>query len=331
VIVSIRTVSSLLHAFGAILCFAANPVLAMDNVTLRTDVFFHGPHAPFFLGIEKGFYKSEGIELTVKPGTGSGTVIKLVGNKNDDFGYADGATLVKAVTEGVPVKMVMGILQESPMVIVSLKDSGITKPSDLPGKTMAGTPGSSPELMFPAFCKIAKVDCSGISIVQVDIPGKVSALLAKRVQATFVYAVTQVPMIEDQTGGPINVIQYSANGLNLLSNGIVANTEMIEKNPDLVKRFVRATVKSWQFAIDHQDEAVAAFVKISDKPKASVVRQQLNTTLSLLATPRTKGKPLGWMSPEDWRETVAYLEQYGGVPKDTSVDSIYTNKFVEAK
>lgn len=330
-IVSFRAVGSLLCAFSAVLCFAANPALAMDNVTLRTDVFFHGQHAPFFLGIEKGFYKSEGIELTVKPGTGSGTVIKLVGNKNDDFGYADGATLVKAVTEGVPVKMVMGILQESPMVIVSLKDSGITKPSDLPGKTMAGTPGSSPELMFPAFCKITKIDCSGISIVQVDIPGKVSALLAKRVQATFVYAVTQVPMIEDQIGGPINVIQYSANGLNLVSNGIVANTEMIEKNPDLVKRFVRATVKSWQYAIDHQDEAVAAFVKISDKPKESVVRQQLNTTLSLLSTPRTKGKALGWMSPDDWRETIAYLEQYGGVPKDTSPDSIYTNRFIEAK
>jgi NitT/TauT family transport system substrate-binding protein len=327
----LRTVRARLLARAAVTLLTVAPALAMDKVTLRTDVFFHGPHAAFFLGIEKGYYKEADIELTVHPGSGSGTVIKLVGNRNDDFGYADGGTLAKAISEGVPVKMVMGILQESPMVIVSLKDSGIARPSDLPGKTMAGTPGSSPELLFPAFCKINRIDCSGISIVQVDIPGKVTALLAKRVQGTFVYAVTQVPMIEDQIGGPINVIRYAAHGLNILSNGIVVNTEVLDKNPDLVRRFVRATVKSWQYAIDHQDEAVAAFAKVSDKPKASIVRQQLNTTLSLLATPRTKDKPLGWMSPNDWLETLGYLKEYGGVAKDLTPDRIFSNAFVEVK
>ena len=312
--------------------FALNaPAFALDKLTLRTDVFFHGPHAPFFLGIDKGFYKDEGIDLAVKPGSGSGTVIKLVGNQNDDFGYADGGTLVKAISEGVPVKMVMGILQESPMVIVSLKETGITKPSDIPGRTMAGTPGSSPELMFPAFCKINKIDCSGVSIVQVDIPSKVAALLTKRVQATFVYAVTQVPMIEAQINGPINVIHYSDYGLNLLSNGIVANSEMIEKNPDLVQRFVRATLKSWKYAIEHKDEAIASLAKVTDKPPAPVASKQLDITMSLLATPRTKGKPLGWMSEDDWKETIAYLEEYGGVVKGLAPDKIFTNKFVEAK
>jgi len=326
----LRAVWKLLFAFSAVVVLNA-PAIALDKVTLRTDVFFHGPHSPFFLGIDKGFYKDEGIELTVKAGTGSGTVIKLIGNKNDDFGYADGGTLVKAISEGVPAKMVMGILQESPMVIVSLKESGIAKPGDIPGKTMAGTPGSSPEVMFPAFCQINKIDCSGVSIVQVDIPSKVSALLAKRVQATFVYAVTQVPMIEAQINGPINVIHYSQYGLNLLSNGIVANSEVIEKNPDLVQRFVRATLKSWKYAIEHKDEAIASFTKVIDKPPAEVALKQLEITLSLLATPRTKGKSLGWMSEDDWKETIAYLEQYGGVTKGLTPDKIFTNKFVETK
>lgn len=107
------------------------PAAAMDKVSVRMDVFLHGPHAPFFLGVEKGFYKEQNIEVTVHPGSGSGTVIKLIGNKNDDFAYADGATLVKAISEGVPAKMVMGLLQSSPMVIVALKESGISKPSEI--------------------------------------------------------------------------------------------------------------------------------------------------------------------------------------------------------
>jgi NitT/TauT family transport system substrate-binding protein len=196
---------------------------------------------------------------------------------------------------------------------------------------MAGTPGSAPELMFPAFCKLNKIDCSGITIVQVDIPSKVSALLTKRVQATFLYAVTQPPMIEDQIGGPIDVLYYSDYGLNLLSNGIVVNSEVIDKNPDLVKRFLGATVKSWQYAIDHQDEAVAAFTKVTDKPKPSVARQQLKTTLSLLTTPRSKARPLGWMSRDDWKETISYLEEYGGIPQGIVPDRIYTNAFVDTR
>jgi NitT/TauT family transport system substrate-binding protein len=295
------------------------------------DVFLHGPHAPFFLGVEKGFYKEQNIDVTIHPGTGSGTVIKLIGNKNDDFAYADGATLVKAISEGVPAKMVMGLLQTSPMVIVSLKEAGISKPADIPGKRMAGTPGSAPELMFPAFCKVNRIDCTGVNSVQVDIPGKVAALLSKRVQATFVYAVTQVPMIEDTVGGPVNVIRYADNGVNLLSNGIVTHNDTVEKKPDLVRRFVRATVKSWQYAVDHPDEAITAFVRVSDKPKAAVAMQQLKTAISLLSTPRTKGRPLGWMSADDWKETIAFLEEYGGVQKGLTPERIFTNAFLDAK
>ena len=69
------------------------------------------------------------------------------------------------------------------------------------------------------------------------------------------------------------------------------------------------------YTMGHQDEAVAAFGKVSDKPKASVARQQLDTTLSLLTTPRSKGRPFGWMAPDDWRESINFLEEYGGVAK----------------
>src|ERR1700738_1564073 len=106
---SLRTSSGWLLMFCTVALFEAGTARAIDKVTLRTDVFFHGQHAPFFLGVDKGFYKEENIDLTVNPGSGSGTVIKLVANRNDDFGYADGGTLVKAVAEGVPAKMVMGI------------------------------------------------------------------------------------------------------------------------------------------------------------------------------------------------------------------------------
>jgi NitT/TauT family transport system substrate-binding protein len=98
-----------------------------------------------------------------------------------------------------------------------------------------------------------------------------------------------------------------------------------------VRRFVRASLKSWKYAIEHQDEAIAAFGRVTDRPKASIAQQQLKTTLSLLTTPRTKGKPLGWMSTDDWRETIGFLEEYGGLPKGITPERVFTNAFVEGK
>src|SRR5438045_7451558 len=83
----------------------------LDKVSVRADVFFYGAHTPIMVGIVDGIYKKHGIEATFAIGRGSGTTIQTVANMSDQFGFADGATLVRLTAQGLRAKQIVGVLQ----------------------------------------------------------------------------------------------------------------------------------------------------------------------------------------------------------------------------
>ena len=125
--------------FLALLTASAGPAVAqdrpLDHVSVRADVFFYGAHVPIMLGIVDGIYKKHGIDATFATGRGSGTTIQTVANMSDQFGFADGATLVRLAAQGLHAKQIVGILQTGSNSVMTLPDSNITKPQDLNGKT----------------------------------------------------------------------------------------------------------------------------------------------------------------------------------------------------
>jgi NitT/TauT family transport system substrate-binding protein len=82
---------------------AANAAQAQDKVTFRLNWLLYGFHTPFYLGLERGYYKDEGIDLTIGEGQGSVRAVQTVGAKGDMFGLADGGSIVGGVTKGAPV------------------------------------------------------------------------------------------------------------------------------------------------------------------------------------------------------------------------------------
>src|SRR5262249_56059491 len=86
----------------------------LDRVSVRADVFFYGAHVPIILGIVDGIYKKHGIDATFATGRGSGTTIQTVANMSDQFGFADGATLVRLTAQGLRAKQIVAILHIRP-------------------------------------------------------------------------------------------------------------------------------------------------------------------------------------------------------------------------
>src|SRR5205823_358189 len=154
-------------------------------------------HAPFYYGLKKGFYSAEGIDLTIKAGTGSGTTIQQVDQKNTTFGWADTPVLLNSVAKGMKVKSLGVFLQKGPSSVEYLADHGI----------------------------------------------------------------------------------------NRLGTGIVANTDALAANPDLARRFVRATQKSWAEAAKDIPGAVQAMVGMApNEPPQTVLTKQLTLCLPLLGS-----------------------------------------------
>ena len=173
---------------------------AQDRVSVRADVFFYGAHVPIMLGIVEGMYKQHGIEPTFAAGRGSATTIQTVANMSDQFGFADGATLVRLSAQGLRAKQIVGILQTGSNAIMTLPDSGIRQPQDLNGKTTGFAPGSATDQIFPAFARKTGIDFASIKGVSVDPPTRDSLFLLKKIDFDMALAVAQLPILQERCG-----------------------------------------------------------------------------------------------------------------------------------
>lgn len=319
------------------LCSLAMPLgsanaQAPEEVSVRMDWVFSGYHAPFFVGVENGYYADEGLNVTVEPGSGSGTVAQAIGAGNGDFAAVDGGTTMNLVSKGLPVKVVMGILQRSPLSVVYRTDSGISEPKDLEGKTIGVTNGEAPLILLPAFLEATGVDQSRVSLINADAASKDAIMLAGQVDAVLNFNFLAIPPLED-AGLEVGTLNYADHGINVPGLSLIASKEFISKNPETVERFVRATVRAYEWSMAHPKEAIDILVESTpgQKIREETALRVLTLSFDLLHTDRTKGKPLGVMAPEDWREAEDLLVKYQDLNRVESVDEYFTNEFVPAE
>ncbi len=306
---------------------AASSAPPATKVTLTLNWIPYGEHAPFYYGLKKGFYTAEGIDLTIKAGTGSGTTIQQVDQKNTTFGWADTPVLLNSVAKGMKVKSLGVFLQKGPGSVEFLADGPIKTPADLKGKKIGGTPGDALYATFPAWLKANGLSVSDVTIVNLDAAGKIAALSEGRVDAIMGFAHDQAPTIEGKTGKKVNYFLYADYGMNMLGTGIVANTEALAQNPDLARRFVHATQKSWTEAAKDVPGAVDAMVGMAqNEPPRDVMVKQLTKCLPLVGL--DKGTP-GVNSEADWSHTVELMSKYANLKDPGAPDKYWDSTYAK--
>lgn len=167
----------LFSSLASVMLMISPHVHAEDNVSLRLNWYLGGLHVPFYYGLEKGFYKQEGIQLTINEGRGSANTVQVVAAGTDTFGLADSSSVINLVSKGGEIKSVMNILSSTGFSVVSAASAGIRKPKDLEGKTLAVSPGDPIRGLLEALAAANKVDTSKINFVQVDPAAKVVSVL----------------------------------------------------------------------------------------------------------------------------------------------------------
>src|SRR5438045_7501025 len=235
--------------FAAILAatvavIAAPFATAADAVSFRLNWYLGGLHVPFYYGKERGFYAAEGIDLTINEGRGSANTVQVVAAGSDTFGIAESSSVISTAAKGADVKSVMSLLNSTGFAVVSLAETGIRTPKDLEGKKLAVSAGDPLGQLFQALAAHNKLDVSKITMVQVDPAAKVVAVLEKRADGLLGGADDQYFLIK-QRGVQPAALRFSDNGANIVGMTIVTKTDLTKTNPDLVRRFVRATIKSW--------------------------------------------------------------------------------------
>ncbi|HEY8015363.1 MAG TPA: ABC transporter substrate-binding protein [Dongiaceae bacterium] len=307
---------------------------AADKVIFRTNWLFYGSHSIFFLGIDKGLYDKNNLDVVVKQGNGSGNTVRLVANKDSTFAYCSAVTMMKLAAQGAPVMSVATIDAMGTDAVIVNPDSGIKTFKDLEGKKVLTTAGAGVNTLFPVAAKNAGVDIDKIQLTNVAESALVSSYLQGLAPA-MLGGIDDKPAEIEANGGKTPIaFNYADYGVAQPGYAIVAHRDTVKDNPDLTKRFVHATLESVKAAQADPDAAIAAIINWNasmeeDKTKVQA-RKVLDVTLSILLSPNNKEKRIGLNVPEDWASALALLEKYNDLKTDMKASDFYTNDFVPA-
>jgi NitT/TauT family transport system substrate-binding protein len=311
--------------------FVTSPAAAADKVVLMLNWYVYGEHAPFYYGKEKGIFAAEGIELEIQEGRGSGVTTQAVAAKSANFGYVDVPTMMRAAVKGAPVVATGVLLQTTPMSAMGLVEKNIKKPEDIKGKTVVVTPGDSMSQIWPLFLKKTNLKESDIKILSGDPQTKINAVINNQADLLLGYVMDQSMKIKDATGKDVFPIKFADYGIVLVSSGLVANTDYVKANPDLVKRMMTASIKSVEAAVRDPKGAAQSILNANPKGgKIDTLTQGFELTIPFYSDPTGQSKQYFRVSDKIMTESVDLMVEYGGlepVAKEKT-RSFYTNDYL---
>lgn len=326
-----RTVLAL--AAIALSAAIAAPAAAQTKFPFRLNWTLYGEHAPFFVARDKGFYREEGLEVEIQEGSGSTTVSQLVANGTSPVAYVDAATMMRGVAAGMPIRAVGVTLQQSPMAFIYRADAARpTKIEEIKGTRIAITAGDASLAIFTAFMGKLGMKLEDVQLITVANPAaKEQAVLNKQADALLGYFMDQGPRMQLQTGVKMGWTRlYDMAGVTTLSSAIIVNNAWVSdpKNQDLLRRFLRASQRGWDYSNKNRAEAAEIFRKAAPVFTQEIALLEVDGTMSIIHTERTKGKPIGWSAVEDWKDSQDLLEKYAKLKPAPDVKVYFTNEYL---
>jgi NitT/TauT family transport system substrate-binding protein len=322
----------LLLIFALLLAACAQPAAAptpvvLTRVRLPMGYIPNVQYAPFYVAVDKGYFREEGIELEFDYSFETDGMA-LVGVNNLQFTLASGEQILLARSQGLPVTYVYGWWQNYPVSIVTKVSSGINTPSDLRGRSIG-----VPILAGASYVGLrAILDANGLeeSDVKLEVTGfnQVEALLSDQVDAVVVYTNNETVQLRarDVEVNEFRVVDY----VHLASNGIVTNEVTMQENPELIRRMARAVTRGLVDTLQDPDEAFEICKKFveglgqADQDIQAVQRQVLATSIAFW-----QNDTLGKTDHQAWENMQSVLLEMGLIPEPIDLDKAFNNDFLE--
>jgi len=303
---------------------ASVPATPPTPVTVQLKWVHQAQFAGLYVAKEQGYYAEENIDVTlVEGGTGINALEHLVTGQADFAIAAPDAILVQR-SLGDPLVAIATIYRKSPVVFISLAGSGIKRPADLIGRSIALTGPIDLELQFYAL-----INKLGINIQQIEIRPHsydLTAFTQGEVDSTAIYSIGGLLRLRQQ-GYQMNMIWPSDYGVHMYADTIVTTEQLVTNRPDLVTRFLRATLRGWQDAIRNPDAAVSSTLIYAKEIDQELQTLMLDASIPLIHTGEDH---VGWMRVEVWEGMQSILLEQHLLDAPVALDETYTLEFLQA-
>jgi NitT/TauT family transport system substrate-binding protein len=278
------------------------PVAAETAVHLKLDRKIDGPAAPFFLAIDKGYFKAEGLDVTIDAAVADPQdATKLLADGRYDLAVSDLNLLIKLRDESATAAKAVFVAFDKPCAaIIARRSRGIAAPRDLAGKTL-GAPASEPaSRRWPIFATLNRIDTSAITVENVSLPVRDPMLASGEVDAVTGCAFSSYLDLKER-GVPkddLVVWQMADYGVELYGDAIVASENFIAEKPDAIRGFLRAYVKALKETVRDPASAIEAVLRRSDGARKELELERLRMAIAdNIVTPAVRTGGFGAIDP----------------------------------
>jgi NitT/TauT family transport system substrate-binding protein len=276
----------------------ASPAAAQTAIKFSLDFKFEGPSAPFLIGLDKGYFKAEGLDVTIDTAAGSLEPINRVASGTYDMGIGDINSLIKFRDQnpGTPVAAVFMVYNRPPFAIITRKSRGIAAPKDLEGKKLGAPAADGAFAQWKIFVQANGIDASKVTIENVGFPVREPMLAAAQVDAITGFSFSSYINLKDRgvQVDDIVVLMMADYGVNLYGNAIMVNPKFAAEKPEAVKGFLRAFLKGLKDTVRDPATAVDSVIKRNDVAKKDTELERLRMALKdNVLTPEVKQNGFG--------------------------------------
>jgi NitT/TauT family transport system substrate-binding protein len=293
----------------------------LTPVTVQLSFLHQAEFAGFYAADQLGYYAEEGLAVSFLEGGPEVDFIAPVVEGTVQFGVAQPADLILARAAGEPVRSIAAIYRHNPIVFIALAESGISRPQDFIGKKIRSTTTADQTLR----AMMSKVGIDPNLYETVYLPSEVEQFTSGKVPVWGGFINVFVLEVR-RAGYNINVIYPDDYGIHFYGDILITTDDLIEQDPELVQRFLRATLRGFTYAVENPD-VVGSFVQAYEpEADASLESERMIASIPLVNTGEDF---IGWMKGETWEEMEKTLREQGVLTDPLDISHVYTLQFLE--
>lgn len=295
------------------------------KVSMRLQWFAQYQFAGYIVAKVKGYYDEAGLDVTLNPGGPDLVPLPLVATGKDTFGSTGADTVLTAREQDIDVVALATWFQASPVAFMVHSDSNIHNPQDFAGHTVGVFYGDNVETEYRAMLAATGVDRATINEIPADY--SLAPFLERRADVWPVYATDQ-PNTARREGADIRLIFARDYGVQLMGDVLFTTAKFARQNPNTVRAFVGATLRGWQYAIDHPDETVDLILAYNKDLERDQLRFEAAETVKLISYGVGKQCP-GFSDPAVWKAEATQLQDLAILSRPPQLDKAVDNQYVQ--
>lgn len=290
------------------------------KVTQVTNWFAQPEHGGQYTALAKGYYEEEGIDMTIEPGGPQISSMQIVASGKAQFGMGQADDILTARDSGIPVIAIAAVFQKSPQAMLFHADADITDFEDLNGRNVYTAPGSG-------YWDFIKKKYSLNEVKDLAYTGQFVNFIEDKNAVTQSY-ITSEPFILKQQGVETRYLLTYDAGFQPYSNVLFTTEDFLKEHPDVVKGFLAASVKGWNYYKDNYEEMNEVLKEKNPDLTVEGLKYGAEQEMELIFTEETDAGGMGIMTEERWTKLQSDMYDLGLLKNKEDIAGVFTTAYL---